>query len=276
MTAPQKTQIGMIDGTPVKRMFWSIISDYDLKTGLCELVDNAIDLWTLNQRKKPLKVVLTLDADRQLIVIEDDAGGVKEEELSLLVSPGGSRNDPHAALIGIFGVGGKRAGIALGEHVEIKTRYKNKKTYQIDITKDWLDINEWEIPAYTIADIKTGTTTVAISRLRKPFTPEYVAEIREHLSETYGWFLHHGCTITLNGITIPPKEFNAWAYPKEYPPRSAKFEISFEGDKIQVEITAGLISDRDPEQENYGVYIYCNERLIVKELRTRDGLEDPL
>ena len=29
----RKTEIHPIDGTPEKRMFWSIISDYDLKTG---------------------------------------------------------------------------------------------------------------------------------------------------------------------------------------------------------------------------------------------------
>ena len=40
--------------------------------------------------------------------------------------------------------------------------------------------------------------------------------------------------------------------------------------KISAEITAGLIRDRDPEGDNYGVYFYCNHRLIVKEERTRD------
>jgi hypothetical protein len=29
----KKTEVGPLDGTPEKRMFWSIISDYDLKTG---------------------------------------------------------------------------------------------------------------------------------------------------------------------------------------------------------------------------------------------------
>jgi len=40
-----KTQIEPIDGTPKKRFFLSIISDYNLKAGLCELIDNAFDLW---------------------------------------------------------------------------------------------------------------------------------------------------------------------------------------------------------------------------------------
>ena len=32
-----KQQLEVIDGTPEKRLFLSIISDYDLRTGLCEL-----------------------------------------------------------------------------------------------------------------------------------------------------------------------------------------------------------------------------------------------
>ena len=33
-----KTELDVIDGTPEKRFFLSLISDYDLKAGLCELV----------------------------------------------------------------------------------------------------------------------------------------------------------------------------------------------------------------------------------------------
>jgi hypothetical protein len=39
---------------------------------------------------------------------------------------------------------------------------------------------------------------------------------------------------------------------------------------LKAKITAGLIRDRDPEGENYGVYFTCNNRLIVKDLRVRE------
>jgi hypothetical protein len=38
----------------------------------------------------------------------------------------------------------------------------------------------------------------------------------------------------------------------------------------QARLTGGLILDRDGEAENYGVYFYCNDRLILKEHRTRE------
>src|SRR5215216_1402612 len=97
----RKTEVGPLDGTPVKRMFWSIISDYDLKTGLCELVDNALDFWKSSARHPSLKIKIHLDPARQLISIIDNAGGVREDNLDLLITPGGSNNDPRAELIGI-------------------------------------------------------------------------------------------------------------------------------------------------------------------------------
>ena len=267
----RKTEIAPVDGTPEKRMFWSIISDYDLKTGLCELIDNALDIWMLRGRRKPLKVEINLSADRQLISVVDNAGSVKHEELNLLVAPGGSRNDPSAEVIGIFGVGSKRAGIALGEQVEIRTRCRREGSFQLDITKDWLKSPEWELPVYEIPDINPGTTQVDISRLRKPFSKHDIEEIGEHLGETYDWFLGQGCTIHVNGTAVTAGSFETWAFPSGFAPRSVVFDAEVAEDgKVKVEIIAGLIRDRIPEKDNYGVYFYCNHRLIVKELRTRE------
>jgi hypothetical protein len=39
---------------------------------------------------------------------------------------------------------------------------------------------------------------------------------------------------------------------------------------VKVEIVVGLIRDRIAEDDNYGAYFYCNQRLIVKELKSRE------
>ena len=92
-----------------------------------------------------------------------------------------------------------------------------------------------------------------------------------HLGETYHWFINEGCTITVNGDAVTARWFETWAFPTGFAPHSAVFEVEVaEGGKIAVAITAGLIRDRVPEEDNYGVYFYCNHRLIVKELRTRE------
>lgn len=271
MVVGAKTEVGVLDGTPEKRLFWSIISDYDLRTGLCELIDNAIDLWMLDGRKHPLRIQVLLDADRQLISVTDNAGGVREDNLRLLITPGGSQGDPSAEMIGIFGVGSKRASIALGEQVRIQTRFRKAATYQLEIDKTWLESPSWELPNYEIPNISPGTTQIDISHLRRRFSQQDADEMRTRLGETYSWFIDEGVSIELNGSPVEARTFETWAYPSGYPPRVADFTADLEGaGSIDVKITAGLIRDRDAEGDNYGVYFYCNHRLVVKELRSRD------
>jgi len=267
----KKRVLKTVDGTPKKRFFLSIISDYNLRTGLCELVDNAIDLWTISGRKSGLHVEVSLNSDRQVISVSDNAGGVAEDQIDLLIAPGASRNDIGEALIGIFGVGGKRAGVALGELVEIRTRHGSGKSIQIDLTKDWIEAPEWDLDIFEVPELKSGTTTVEISKVRQGFDDQEIAEIETHLGETYSWFEDRGCTISLNGSPVLPLTFANWAYPRDLAPRRAQFQIEpVQGEYLDVTITGGLITDRDPEAENYGVYIYCNHRLIVKELKARE------
>jgi hypothetical protein len=267
-----KREVGTLDGTPDKRMYWSIISDYDIKTGLCELIDNAIDLWMRTKPRPPLLVELNLDAERQLIQIRDSAGGVKEEDLRLLIAPGASRNSPDAETIGIFGVGSKRAVVALAETIAIKTRHQGSKTFQIDLTKDWLESPSWDIPHYLVSDIEEGITNIDLSALRKTFDEEDITFLAQHIGETYQWFLQiENCQIMVNGNVVKPCIFEAWAYPPGNEPRQAIFTIDIRGQgKVGVEITAGLILDRDAIAENYGVCFYCNNRLVAKHLRTRE------
>jgi hypothetical protein len=79
-----KREAKILDGTSDKRLFWSIIQDYDLKTSICELTDNALDLYLRSKQTTPVFIKIDLDVDRQLIRIEDNAGGVRE---ALSLSP---------------------------------------------------------------------------------------------------------------------------------------------------------------------------------------------
>lgn len=125
-----KREVSSVDGTPIKRVFMSIISDYDLRTGLCELIDNAVDLWTAHAKPAGMTIRVRLDSARQLISVEDSAGGVPKEDLHLLIAPGASHHPTGKDVIGVFGVDSKRAAVALGERVEIRTRYRKQKTFR--------------------------------------------------------------------------------------------------------------------------------------------------
>jgi hypothetical protein len=267
----RKTEIQPLDGTPEKRLFWSIISDYDLSTALTELADNAFDIWLSGRSTQVLSIVAELDVEQQWITIKDDAGGVPKQNLRLLVAPGGSANSAEEESIGIFGVGSKRAVVAVAESATIKTRFGLEDSFQIDISDDWLESGDWEIAAYQIPDIDARSTSVELYKLRKPFAAEFVEQLRARFGETYGRMLKGQVEIQVNGKPVAPITFESWAFPPEHAPRRVEFEVVSPGEGVvRVEITAGLIRDRDPVDENYGVYIYCNERLIVRALKARE------
>ena len=271
MTVDHKTPIQDVDGTPVKRVILSIISDYDLKTGLCELVDNAIDQWSDRNYSGNLTIDLTMDVARQVMSVRDNAGGVGKDELYLLISPGRSRNEPTAELIGVFGVGGKRSVIALAEHTEIKTRFRNEQTHELDITPTWINSDDWRLPAYAVPNIEPNTTIVSLSYLRSPITENDVDRIRVHIGQTYDWFRKRGCVINLNDEIVAPVDFENWSYFPDFKPRRSKFPVKVAGcGDFSCEITSGLIRDRNAEENNYGVYFYCNNRLIQKEVKARE------
>jgi hypothetical protein len=201
----------------------------------------------------PSAVTLFEGSGAFLAVVPPYMKGVRRLTVApfLPIAPGASRDDTAHALIGIFGVGGKRAGIALGEMVEIRTRFNNGKSIQIDLTTEWIESPSWDLDIYVVPEIERGTTTVDITKVRQGFDKDDVERIRQHLGATYNWFINQGCVIELNGTPILPTTFEAWAYPPDYLPRQAKFTIEpSEGKFLDVTLSGGLILDRDPEAEN--------------------------
>jgi hypothetical protein len=264
-----KNQVGTVDAVPSKRLFLSIISDYDLNRSICELIDNALDTWIKNGKTRPLLIQLELDKNQQAIRATDNAGGVRKEELCFIVGPGQTGNLPSEEIIGIFGVGTKRAVVALAQDIRIKTRFGNDKTYQIEFDDNWLKDETWELPYFEVDEINEGTTIVELQRLRNVIDNHALNSLREHMQTTYARFLKdHLVNIKLNGENIEPLEFEKWAYPPNFTPRRYSGFVHTEDDKaVKVEILAGLSCESSPASGEYGVYFYCNNRLIARALK---------
>lgn len=267
-----KKQVGPLDATPSKRLFHSIIADYDLNRSICELVDNGIDVWVKGGKKSKISINIVLDKAQQTISVEDDAGGLPKEELNFIVGPGQTGTDPSEETIGIFGVGTKRAVVALAQEIKIKTRYKKNKTYQIDIDDKWIEDENWELPYYEIDDLNEGTTLVELQRLRVQINDRVITQLRDHLCATYAKFLENSSIcLKINSEVLTPKFFDNWAYPPKYEPRHYKGILPTEdNDKIKVEAFAGLIRESSPGAGEYGVYFYCNDRLVARALKSFD------
>jgi Histidine kinase-, DNA gyrase B-, and HSP90-like ATPase len=265
-----KKEVDTLDATPSKRLFLSIIADYDLNRSICELVDNALDVWIRGGRAKKINVAINLDKAQQTIAVEDDAGGLDKSELRYVIGPGQTGTNPTDETIGIFGVGTKRAVVALAQDIRIKTRHGKQRTHQVEFDESWLGDEGWKLPVYEVTDIGPGTTVVELQRLRFQISDEAIAQLKGHLSTTYAKFLvNSDVTIQVNGEKLLPQFFENWAYPPKYAPRKYVGTLSTEdGRKIEVEAIAGLTTESSPAAGEYGVYFYCNDRLIARGLKT--------
>lgn len=268
-----KKQVGVVDATPSKRLYLSIIADYDLNKGICELIDNALDIWIKNEKTNKLKIDITLDNTQQTITVKDNAGGITKEELSGVVGPGHTSNTEKGETIGIFGVGTKRAVVALAQDIKIKTRKRDEISYQVEFDDDWLLNNDdWHLPVFEISEIDLGTTVIELTRLRIKLDDEKLDSLRKHLGSTYGRFLeHHNLKIALNAIDVASITFEKWAYPPGFEPRRYTGEIKTStGEAVRIDAIAGLTTESNPSGGEWGVYVFCNERLIASGLKTFD------
>lgn len=267
-----KKEVDKIDAVPSKRLFLSIIADYDLNRSICELVDNALDIWVKSGKSKPVNIQIDIDKNQQTICIRDSAGGVRKDDMRVIVGPGQTSNLPSDEVIGIFGVGTKRAVVALAQDVKITTRHGRDTTYQVEFDDDWLQTESWELPVYEVDDITEGTTIIDLQRLRMQITDKALSQLKEHIQSTYARFLtDNQLVIKLNAEQLQPHEFENWAYPPGYEPRKYAGNLQIEDGKIvEVEVTAGLTMESSPTTGEYGVYFYCNDRLIARALKSYD------
>lgn len=267
-----KRDVGVLDAVPSKRLFLSIIADYDLNKSICELVDNGFDVWTRGGRTSSIAIDVFLDKDQQTIRVDDNAGGLPRGELSYIVGPGQSGSSETDSTIGIFGVGTKRAVVALAKDIRIRTRYSSEDTYQIEFDESWLNDEDWQLPLYQVDPIPAGGTQVELQKLRVVLTDEVEEMLRRHLGATYGRFISYpGVTLRLNGEPIEARFFDEWSYPPDYEPRRYKGKLQApNGRLVEIEVLAGLSSESSPTSGEYGVYFYCNDRLVAPAMKSFD------
>lgn len=268
-----KVAAGTLEAIPSKRLYLSIIADYDLNRSVCELVDNALDEWTRGGKKNAVAVEITLNLDQQAITVQDDAGGVREADLKNIVAPGHTGSALSDETIGMFGVGTKRAVVALAQDVRIITRHANRPTFRIELDDEWLeDDDNWDVPYYRVDPISAGTTIVEMHQLRAPLKSTSEGQLLSHLGATYARFTKSKrVSIKVNGNPIKPTTFDDWSYPPKYGPRDITSTVTGpEGRPVTVSIVAGLGSESSPGTGEYGVYFYCNDRLVARGLKTFD------
>ncbi|MCY3689409.1 MAG: ATP-binding protein, partial [Gammaproteobacteria bacterium] len=108
--------------------------------------------------------------------------------------------------------------------------------------------------------------------LRKSIDKDSTSSLIEHLGATYSKFLSSAkVNVVVNDQLVESIEFDNWAYPPSYEPINYIGNVSAEdGSEVIVNAVAGLTIESSPAGGEYGVYFYCNDRLVARALKTID------
>jgi hypothetical protein len=85
------------------------------------------------------------------------------------------------------------------------------------------------------------------------------------LGATYSQFiLKDNFSILLNSVEIEPVVFESWSYPPSFEPKHYSGKVTVDSKEINLDIISGLAKQGDPAGGEYGLYLYCNDRLISR------------
>lgn len=295
------------DLSPDKRTLRSLRSDVTPITAVEELVDNVLDNWRrVDSPQSDITIDIDFDFENSVFRIEDDSGGLNEENVKKIFALGGSTKEEIPNSIGSYGMGAKKAILRLGNRATIKSRVADADTaYGFVIDEEWLHSDDWEVTKRQFDDVDPGSTVIEIEELDIELqedsdleeemdedeetsnfdTPqEYLESLREDLSETYDEFLKGragpedgAVSITVNAVRVEEQPEIDWAYTPfdGYHPRFYKqYEISPEeipgrDEPITVDIKAGLM--RTGKGEDAGTDVIIQNRRVLTSNKSEMG-----
>lgn len=278
------TEHDTIDAKPTKDIYSAIKADVDVRASVQELTDNILDnARRCNRDNVTASIRCQSDSEgARTLQIKDNSGGVKREELSMLLALGESEKEDIEGSIGAFGIGSKKSLQALGDGVTIRSRHDDADVgYEFTAPPEWFDNDDtWELPVQEV-DLEPGTTEIEVFDLN--FDWQDVRDgLAANLARTYALYLRGEAPVTLelrfpddNGtdlepLTAPPTV--AYGYPRWdglYPRRYEGIVLDHHelDTPVEMNVEVGLITD--PENATPGVTWVCQHRVV--EAGNQDG-----
>lgn len=287
------------DLSPSKQTYRSLRSDVTPLSSVKELVDNVLDNWRRVDQEDPgLTIDVDVDFENGQFRIEDDSGGMADDEISAIFSLGTSSKTEISWSIGSYGMGAKKAIVRLGNQATIKSRTNEADTgYGFSVSEEWLEQDSWQVEREEFPDLDQGTTVIEINGLdieigneSEEETSEYespeefLSALRTDLEETYEEFLsgragpdEGDLSMIVNGNSLDEPNEPDWSYtPYDgYHPRYfqryqiAAEELPMRDSPVFVDVIAGLL--RKGEEEEAGTDIIIQNRKIISNSKAETG-----
>lgn len=285
---PKKGKPFLVDTKPTKEVVVdSLTRDISVEACLFDLIDNAIDaardtIFARAEEKRAeglpdsysgFKITLSFSGDG--CVIDDNCGGITVERLRTMVLRFGQRSS-HPMGIGIFGLGLNRALFKLGRVSHLKTDTGSQRAELILKTKEYLESDDWNLPAEEFQSSGKVGTSIEVRQLYEDIAQnfadsDWIEKYRRDVGRRYGRFIQKGLEIEINGVAVPDGEIQIRKdspFPEEY-----KF---YKTKGVTVHIRFGQHSEHrfsaEPDYDKsrntaltdqFGWTVLCNDRAIV-------------
>jgi hypothetical protein len=280
----------VVKGSPSKAFFVNMITrDIGLSDAILDLLDNAVDGVKRAAGDGPLDFAphfANVAFAPGEFKISDNCGGIPIDIAKEYAFRFGKPDDvvaeptPHS--IGLYGIGMKRALFKMGRTIEVSSSTGQESfTVLIDIDK-WRKQpdDNWDFPLSDV--LVQGTpepvgTRIKVTNLydwiaREFETPTFKNSLIRSIQRDYAFILEKGFQVTVNESPVVGS-MPTLRLGEEVAP----FKLEYADGGVQVQIVAGLAApppeddspqQRYPEQDLYGWYVVCNERVVVTADRT--------
>lgn len=277
-------------GSPSKAFFVNMITrDISLGDAILDLLDNAVDGVKRTAGPGPADFsphFAHVKFGPAEFSVSDNCGGIpiaKAKEYAFRFGkPEDVITEPTPHSIGLYGIGMKRALFKMGRSIDVSSS-TGQESFTLSIDVDtWRKQpdNNWD---FSLSNVVTQDTTeppgtrITVTQLydwiaREFEAPTFRNGLIRSIQRDYAFILEKGFKVTVNDSPVVGK-MPTLRLGHEVAP----LKIEYEDEGVQVQIVAGLAApppeddspqQRYPEQELYGWYVVCNERVIVTADRT--------
>lgn len=281
------------DARPTKEFFVeNLTRDLSVEDAILDLLDNSIDSFVRSRNLEitaaSLKTLqpfttsaeqlgrgsVSITFSKDEFSIEDDCGGISLEQAEHGVFRHGSTDQSHSGLLGIYGIGLKRAIFKIGKTIEISsmTHSGGFKT-SIDVPAWIKKQDDWTFELEEVPVRETTNrygTSIRIRALTddaeaRAKDPTFLTSVIHSISTSYALLLDKFVEVTLSGYRVPPLALPI-GFSEELVPGFKRLSI----DGVSAELLAGISADAESAFTNAGWYVICNGRVV---LRANRGVE---
>jgi hypothetical protein len=174
----------------------------------------------------------------------------------------------------------KRAIFKIGDDAIVESA-SNDAAFRVTYTADWLnpDNEDWELPYETVKKKSTKGVTIRVRHLKPSIARQFgnasfMNELRNSMSEHFGYLIQRGFSIYVNGEKIRQRTLHLFSSSLSKKNGIRPFDFEATENDVHVRVTVGFFrplvrieeideSAERSESDEAGISVICNDRLVL-------------